>query len=345
MIIALPFLLGFGSAAAGQPVEPTVGTVYVTEVSDTVPKVAARYHVPAREVAQANDLGIYERLPLDMGLIVPLRPKDVIWPRPVTSVTITPTQIIQGDSVLLTINASQPVSVSSQVSDLTLRFTPAGQHVWGLMPFDPFAAPGRHWLHLKIQSEQGIADLPIALDVKPMDYYTQELDLTDDKTNLLDPGLRAYENRRLSSIWNQFTPTKLWQGNFRLPLKSDWYKTTDFGTRRSYNGGPVNSYHEGVDMAYSAGTPVYAPAEGIVVLAEPLAVRGNAVIIDHGMGLHSGYWHLSEIKAQLGQAVKPGDLLGLMGTTGLSTGPHLHWETRVSFVPVNPMQWLDFKIQ
>jgi murein DD-endopeptidase MepM/ murein hydrolase activator NlpD len=76
-----------------------------------------------------------------------------------------------------------------------------------------------------------------------------------------------------------------------------------------------------------------------VVLAEPLTVRGNAVIVDHGLGVHTGYWHLSRIDVAAGQVVKVGDAIGQVGTTGLSTGSHLHWELRIGDVPVDPMEW------
>ena len=78
----------------------------------------------------------------------------------------------------------------------------------------------------------------------------------------------------------------------------------------------------------------------MVVLAEPLTVRGNAVILDHGRGVFTGYWHLSEIKVEADQVVNAGDVLGLVGTTGLSTGAHLHWELRIDGVAVDPMQFL-----
>jgi murein DD-endopeptidase MepM/ murein hydrolase activator NlpD len=86
---------------------------------------------------------------------------------------------------------------------------------------------------------------------------------------------------------------------------------------------------------------VVAPAAGTVVLAEPLVVRGNAVVIDHGAGQYTGYWHLSQLVASAGQSVKPGDLIGLVGTTGLSTGNHLHWEMRLHGVAVDPLQWVQ----
>jgi murein DD-endopeptidase MepM/ murein hydrolase activator NlpD len=76
-----------------------------------------------------------------------------------------------------------------------------------------------------------------------------------------------------------------------------------------------------------------------VALAEPLQVRGNVVILDHGLGVYSGFWHLSQIDVAAGQTVGEGEVVGLVGNTGLSTGPHLHWEMRVLDVPVDPVQW------
>ena len=86
-------------------------------------------------------------------------------------------------------------------------------------------------------------------------------------------------------------------------------------------------------------TPIYAPADGRVVLADELAVRGSAVLIDHGMGVFSGYWHQSGLAVEAGQMVQRGDLIGYVGDTGLVTGAHLHWEMRVGGIAVDPMQW------
>ena len=86
---------------------------------------------------------------------------------------------------------------------------------------------------------------------------------------------------------------------------------------------------------------MYAPAAGTIVLAEPLTVRGNVVFIDHGWGLLTGYWHLSTIETEVGQQVAPGDLIGRVGNTGLSTGAHMHWEMWVGGISVDGLQWLD----
>ena len=78
---------------------------------------------------------------------------------------------------------------------------------------------------------------------------------------------------------------------------------------------------------------------GTVVLAEPLQVRGQVIILDHGWGVFTGFWHLSQIDVQVGQVVSRGEIIGLVGNTGLSTGAHLHWEMQVAGVPVDPLQW------
>jgi murein DD-endopeptidase MepM/ murein hydrolase activator NlpD len=74
-------------------------------------------------------------------------------------------------------------------------------------------------------------------------------------------------------------------------------------------------------------------------------VRGNAVVVDHGRGVMSGYWHLAQIQVSEGQMLEPGDVLGLVGSTGLSTGSHLHWELRVMGIPVDPLQWVREEIR
>jgi murein DD-endopeptidase MepM/ murein hydrolase activator NlpD len=160
-----------------------------------------------------------------------------------------------------------------------------------------------------------------------------------DRQNLLDPALVRAEQKKVEKVFATVTPQQLWLGKFALPLKGEVYTSAPFGQRRSYAGGPVSSYHAGQDYGADSGTPVYAPITGTVVLAEPLQVRGKAVILDHGLGVFSGFWHLSKINVQTGQVVRPGQVVGRVGNTGLSTGAHLHWEMRVGGVPVNPVQW------
>ena len=172
------------------------------------------------------------------------------------------------------------------------------------------------------------------------EWEYQELTLTGEAAEI-DQQARDEERARLRAIWTVVSGTPLWDGPFQLPLDDYLSVSANYGARRSYNGGPYLTYHEGVDFSAYGGTPVYAPAAGTVLLAEQLYVRGGAVIIDHGLGVFSGFYHLSAVHATPGQTVRPGDLLGEVGTTGLSTGNHLHWDLLMSGVWVDAAAWQD----
>ncbi|KQX21635.1 MULTISPECIES: M23 family metallopeptidase [unclassified Sphingomonas] len=110
-----------------------------------------------------------------------------------------------------------------------------------------------------------------------------------------------------------------------------------FGSQRIYAGEP-GAYHSGVDVARPAGTPIVAPADGVVILAaaSPFSLEGNLLMIDHGLGLNSAFLHLSRIDVQVGQAVKQGQPLGAIGMTGRATGPHLHWAIKWRDARIDP---------
>jgi murein DD-endopeptidase MepM/ murein hydrolase activator NlpD len=164
---------------------------------------------------------------------------------------------------------------------------------------------------------------------------------------LIDPTVTAPEDQQLLGITAPSTPTKYWTGDFISPAiayADSTYFTSRFGGRRIYTGIgtdlKINWWHTGLDFGGGVGLPITAPANGVVVFAGPLTVRGNATIIDHGWGVYSGIWHQSEIQVQVGQAVQQNQIIGLVGGTGRVTGPHLHWEVWVNGIQVNPLDWL-----
>lgn len=134
------------------------------------------------------------------------------------------------------------------------------------------------------------------------------------------------------------TAHKLWKGKFVYPSKAR--RSSPFGVKRSYNGGPVDSYHKGLDFAGDMGSPVYAPADGKVSLTgyekDGFIVHGNVIILDHGQSVTSIYMHLSKIDVKEGQEVKQGEKIGEVGHTGISTGPHLHWGVYLSGISTEP---------
>lgn len=121
------------------------------------------------------------------------------------------------------------------------------------------------------------------------------------------------------------------------PVKG--WMTAGFGHRRSPFTGQ-RQMHEGVDISNSAGTPIIAPADGIVTYTGPLGAFGNAISVNHGNKISTFYAHLQQQKVTQGQRVRRGDVIGLVGATGRATGPHLHYEIQVNEVPVDPTKYV-----
>lgn len=116
--------------------------------------------------------------------------------------------------------------------------------------------------------------------------------------------------------------------------------SSGFGVRGNPFGGPGSEFHKGQDISVPLGTPVVATADGTVVIAGWLRGYGWVVYIDHGNGISTRYGHLSRIDVAVGQSIRRGEQLGLSGSTGRSTGPHVHYEVRINGQAVNPLQYL-----
>ncbi len=196
------------------------------------------------------------------------------------------------------------------------------------------------------------------IEVSLVDQYGREARLEKELRVLKDPRLieelnisagtfsvvtqenAALEAKILADAFADTTykQTPLWLEPFLLPLEGR--TTSAFGDPRRYvSGGPV-SYHKGEDIAAPTGTVIPATNDGRVVAAAFLPIKGGTTIIDHGGGVFSLYLHQSKINVAAGDEVKRGQIIGEVGSTGLSTGPHLHWEMRIAGVPTNPMGWV-----
>ncbi len=151
-----------------------------------------------------------------------------------------------------------------------------------------------------------------------------------------------WEAELLQTIWSVVTPQWLAEGEFILPHLGEM--APNFGERRIYNNVP-RSPHSGVDISAPAGDPVRASNTGRVVLARDLYFSGKTVILDHGLGLFTYYCHFSRVKVKRGEVVKKGGVIGLVGSTGRSTGPHLHWSVRIRETRVDPAALLNLSFQ
>jgi len=136
--------------------------------------------------------------------------------------------------------------------------------------------------------------------------------------------------------WKKRAEGAWWAAGFRAPLAEDYVQSGVYGSQRILNGEPRNPHH-GIDYAAPAGTTILAPAAGEVVLAEPdMYFEGGLVVIDHGKGVMGLFMHMSEVGVEAGDFVEAGDPVGKVGSTGRSTGPHLHWGLRVRGTYVDP---------
>jgi len=148
------------------------------------------------------------------------------------------------------------------------------------------------------------------------------------------------EGPLLPQVYAGVTERK-WRPGWAHPLGWEYEVTGRFGEQRSFNGGPVQGHHGGTDFGADFGTPVLATNDGVVVMSGHYLVRGNLVVIDHGAGVFSLYGHMQERAVSVGDWVTRGQVLGYVGSTGLSTGAHLHWELSVGGVLVDGLRWLD----
>ena len=248
-----------------------------------------------------------------------------------------------GDTLLvrITLHAEQVITPSVRVFDRWEPLIKQKGEYQGFVPLHGMVMPGLLRVTLGVWTANGIThtvELPVWIEEGG--FPTQSIQLPPSKSTLLTPETIEKEAAYLGEVWQRAQGPPRWQGPFSWPLDiNKWPTTAPYGVRRTYNGGMIRGYHTGQDIAAPEGTPVHAAAAGTVLLAEPLQIRGNAVVLSHGAGVTSNYWHLSRIAVKVGQKVKRGDLLGWVGTTGLSTGAHLHWELRVYGVPVNPVPW------
>jgi len=319
------------------PPRQTFSSVAVVQRGDTPLILALRHDQPWWELQRLNSQ------PLHTGALVLLPGEEVsstLLPAPITALSLTPQPVPQGRAVLLTIETSVPATCEIAYLDYVEHcFQDNTTQLYAWLGFPPLLEPGRYQIALQINADEQTIDLSLPLNISEGRFSFERIDLPPDRQRLFDPGLSQAERNKIAALRGVRTPERYWKLPFDFPLDAE--VSSYFGSRRAYGGMVFNSYHAGVDFNANEGTEIHAPAAGTVVLADPLVVRGNAVMLDHGWGVLSGYWHLSQIDVEVGQHVSLGQVIGRVGNTGLSTGAHLHWEMWVNGVAVDPLQWVE----
>ena len=264
----------------------------------------------------------------------------------ISKIEVDPLPVVQGHTVVVRIYTKEPAIISGKLGEKTLNFfLDQSGFYYALTGISAIAATGLTPLQLSGSFENGESFLIEQNILLRSGVYRQE-ELNVDQTTI-EQEVIELENNQIQQIVSPATAEKLWTDKFRFPVDGSLDNDTIgissyFGNRRSYNNGNFNGYHGGLDFrVVLMSFNIYAAAPGRVVYAGPMAIRGNTTFIDHGQGIYSGYAHQSEIKVKVGDLVQAGQIIGLIGSTGRVTGPHLHWDVWVNGNQVDPFDWIE----
>lgn len=329
-----PTTLVMGQSVLLPPAETPL-TLRIAPAGETWLTLALRHDLPYWDVARLNPQPIYG----GMEWVLPGTSPSPYLPYPITALTLAPQPVVRGETTILSLETAALAYCQITYLDKTEScYRQDYTHLFALVSLSPMLDSGVYTVRLTVQYDGTEIALDLPLVVAPGRFGYERIDVSGSLSQLTNPALMKTERDALDAVANLRTPLRFWEAPFEFPVQAAI--SSYFGSRRSY-GGSYNTYHSGVDFRAGTGTPVRTPAEGRVVLAEKLAVRGNAIMVDHGWGLVTGYWHLSAIDVKVGEWVSKGQVIGRVGNTGLSTGSHLHWEMWVDAKPVNPLQWVD----
>ena len=180
----------------------------------------------------------------------------------------------------------------------------------------------------------------ISMDILERSVNVDRIYRTQGMIRIATDGTSFAQEANLRQQQTKTYSTHQYRSKFmQIPVVGE--VSTFFGDMRAYENDPPSNPHSGVDFATPKGTIVSASADGYVIYSATMPVRGASVVIDHGSGIFSGYHHLSKVYSAVGTWINAGDYLGEVGSTGFSTGPHLHWEVLVYGTPTDPVQWLE----
>lgn len=256
---------------------------------------------------------------------------------PKVKVTQSPKKVGPGDLfVVLVTNAVG--KVDGTFDNKEIHFYPAKKGFKAIVGVDLFKEPGKYDLEITA----GNVSVKRTISVTKKKYPVQRLTLPKDMVELSpeNEARAERESKVMAALWPNQTD-RIWSGNFINPRPGEI--STKFGLKRFINDIP-KSPHTGVDIAADEGEPVKAPNSGRVILVSDHFFSGKSIVLDHGQGIYTMFFHLSKQMVAQDQQVKKGEVIGLVGSTGRSTGAHLHWGARVMGARVDPTELFKLKL-
>jgi murein DD-endopeptidase MepM/ murein hydrolase activator NlpD len=250
--------------------------------------------------------------------------------------------LAQGGTGLLHVTGTGIAGAKSNFLDNLVDFFPMPNvGFYGLVSASMEQTARNYNLDVLVWYEDGTRDtISTKVDVTTGTFIKQTVTLAPDKAYLADPEIERNEFAKLESIFSTNTPQRLWDSSgFQLPIPGGEL-TSPFGAFRNFNG-TMDTRHTGWDIRATLGQPVMASTAGKVVYTGLMEIRGNIVVVDHGMGVFSTYNHFSQTHVTRGQTINAGQVLGVVGNTGRTSGPHFHWEIIVNDNFVDAIQFIQ----
>jgi len=262
-----------------------------------------------------------------------VKPVSVNKSEEINKIVIKPSPVVrQGETAFFILKSTNNLkNPYFEFKNKKVRLYSEGNGVYrGILGIDAGEKPGYN--SLSFADESGKLDKEAGISVVKVKFPVQNIRISGGKSTLvasqyeLDKVDRAKKTISESSFWDNFP--------FESPTKGCILSV--YGLNRYHNGVPTGDYHRGVDIQAPQGQAVRSITGGKVLIAEQLRLHGGTVAIDHGQGLVSIYLHLSKTLVKEGQNISQGDIIGKVGSTGFSTGPHLHFGLYINGIPVNP---------
>lgn len=247
----------------------------------------------------------------------------------------------QGQTGLLHITGANVAGARARFLNSLVDFYPVeGDGFYGLLAASMEQNPRQYDLDIFVwYADESRQTINTQVEIVTGNFIRQTVTIPPEKAYLVDPEIERDELARMEGIFSGFTLEKSWDNTgFALPIPGGSL-TSPFGAFRNFNEA-VQTRHTGWDVRATLGQPILAAAAGKVAFAGSLQIRGNSVVIDHGYGVFTTYNHFQQIHVTRGQTITKNQVLGLVGNTGRTSGPHFHWEVAVNGVYVDAIQFM-----
>ena len=255
------------------------------------------------------------------------------------TVSLKSQKVFQGGVVKIIVSGGEMTKVKGLFRSREIPFFTDGHGTHtALLGVDLEERPGPENITIKGWNQSGkVRERLITFCIKKRTFPQEEIAVSVAFDRIDEATRRRIEKERTqrTRLWQTSSPERLWEGHFHLPVSGGI--TSPFGMRRIVNGS-ARSPHGGIDLKASLGTEIIATNHGQVALREDFFYSGKTVVLNHGGGLFTMYFHLVEFRVERNSQVRKGNVIGRVGMTGRVTGPHLHWGVRLNGARVDPLE-------